>query len=101
MDNEIVVVLAQTIVESDHAADEFGRKDSDTAIVEQIDAGGFFLFLEDRVVAEMRIAVDDAIAAEGKPPGGEHRSGKTIADGERLVLVFEQPAAFEPIEREQ
>ena len=40
---------------------------------------GFPLALEDRVIAEMRIAVDDAEAAERQPPGGEHRVGEPIA----------------------
>ena len=49
----------------------------------------------------MRIAVDDAEAAERMPPGGEHGSGETVAHGKRIVLVLEQLAAGHPIHREQ
>ena len=56
---------------------------------------------EDRVIAEMRIAVDDAEAAERKPPGGEHRGGERVARFQRVVLVGEHLRAVEPIEREQ
>jgi hypothetical protein len=38
-----MVVVAQAVVEIDHAADEARRKDADAAVVEQIDAGGFAL----------------------------------------------------------
>ncbi len=57
--------------------------------------------LEHRVIAEMRIAVDHAEAAERKPPRGEHRLPDAVALGERRVLVREQLGAFEPVEREQ
>ncbi len=49
----------------------------------------------------MRIAVDDAEAAERKPPGREHRGGKTIASVERAILVLQQLAAVHPVKREQ
>ena len=39
MHDEIVVVLAQAVVEIDHAADELRREDADAAVVEQVDAG--------------------------------------------------------------
>ena len=56
---------------------------------------------EDGVIAEMRIAMDDAEAAERKPPGGEHRGRQPVAHGERIVLVREHLGAVEPVEREQ
>ena len=57
--------------------------------------------VEHRVVAEMRIAVDDAESAEWKPPGGEHGGGEPVAHGKRIVLVCEQLVAGEPIHRQQ
>ena len=73
MHDEIVVAGAQPVVEIDHAADEFRREDADAAVVEQVDAGRLgaaaFAFGEHGVIAEMRIAVDHAEAAEGPPPG--------------------------------
>jgi hypothetical protein len=65
------IAVAQAGIEIDDAADESRRKDADAAIVEQIDAGRRAVILEDRIIAEMRIAVDHADAAERKPPGGE------------------------------
>src|SRR5580765_7024451 len=101
MNHEIVVVLTQTVVEIDHTADETRRKNADAAVVEQIDAGGLLFFLEDGIVAEMRIAMDHTVAAERKPPGGEHRARKPVTHGKRFILVVEQAVAFEPIKREQ
>ena len=49
----------------------------------------------------MRIAVDDAKAAERKPPGGEHRGRQPVAHGKRIVLVRQHLGTVEPIEREQ
>ena len=65
--------MQQSVIEIDDAADEFRREDADAAIVEKVDAGRLAVALEDRVIAEMRIAVDDAVAAERMPPGLEHR----------------------------
>ena len=56
---------------------------------------------EDRVIAEMRIAVDHAEAAERKPPGGEHRGRQRIARRKRIGLVRQHAGAVEPIERQQ
>jgi hypothetical protein len=49
----------------------------------------------------MRIAVDDAEAAERKPPRREHGPRQRVAGGERVVLVREHPRAVEPIERQE
>ena len=59
------------------------------------------LVRENRVVAEVRIAVDHAEAAEWEPPGGEHRGGDAVAHRELGFGVVEQPPAFEPVESEQ
>src|SRR6185312_16490165 len=96
-----LVAVAEAAVESDHAADERGRENPDTAIVEEIDAARLACFLERRVVAEMRIAVDDAEARERQPPRLEHRARETIADFERSVFVCEEFLALKPVEREQ
>ena len=58
--------------------------------------------LEHRVVAEMRIAVDHAVAAERKPPGGEHRGADAVAHRERRrSCASSSLRALEPVEREQ
>src|SRR6516162_1163439 len=98
------------MIEIDHAAHELRRENPDAAIVEQIDAGwlGYVLAgaafnarIEDRVVAEMRIAMDNTITAERIPPSREHRRSEHIAHGKRIVLVRQHARAFEPVEREQ
>src|SRR5664280_173353 len=91
---QIVIAMQKAAIEIDHAVDEAGREDADAAVIQQVDAGRLALgIVEHRVVAEMRVAVDDAEAAERKPPGGEHGSGEPVARGERVVLVIEQLAA--------
>ena len=108
--HKLVVVVQEPVIEIDHAAHELRRENPDAAVIEQVDAGrlrhilaraAFDARIEDRVVAEMRVAVDDAIAAERIPPGGEHRGRKRIAHRERIVLVRKHARAFEPVEREQ
>jgi hypothetical protein len=49
----------------------------------------------------MRVAMNDAEAAEGKPPRGEHGRGETVARRERVGLVLKQLAPGKPIQREQ
>ena len=45
--------------------------------------------------------MDHAEAAEWPPPRREHRGGEPIAGGEVVILVVEQTAPFQPVEREQ
>src|SRR4051794_20256499 len=106
MHDEIVIAPEQPMIEIDHAADEFRRENADAAIIEEGDAGslapaGARSILEHRVVAEMRVAVNDPDPAERKPPGGEHGGGQAVAHRKRVVLVVKQPPALEPVEREK
>src|SRR5258705_215534 len=73
VNDEISVSLQEAVIEIDHAADELRGEDADAAVVEEIDAGSSPTLIEHRVIAEMRIAVDHAEAAERPPPGSEHR----------------------------
>ena len=58
--------------------------------------------VEHRVIAEMRIAVDHAEAAERKPPGREHRGGRGgCASSSGASLWASSLRALEPVEREQ
>src|SRR3974390_1292470 len=94
--------MQQAAVEIDYAADEARRKDANAAVVEQVDASRIALgIIEDRVVAEVRIAVDDSVMAERRPPGGEHGSGEPVTRGELIVLVLKHLPAREPIHRQQ
>src|SRR5215470_7121691 len=89
--DKIVVVGKQSVIEVNHAADEFRRKDTNAAVVEQVDAGRLAVGVEHGVVAEMRVAVDDAVTAERMPPGGKQGGGKPIAHLKTCGLVLKQP----------
>ncbi len=101
MHDEIVIAVQEPVVKVDNALHELWRKDSDAAIVEQIDSGRLSFLREHRVIAEMRIAVNDAEAAEWKPPRGEHGGRQGVTRFEGIVFVREHARALEPIEREQ
>ncbi len=81
--DEIVIAVQEAVIEIDDAAHEGRRKNADAAIIEEIDPGRRAVALEHRVIAEMRVAVNDAEAAERKPPGGEHGGGEHVAHRER------------------
>src|SRR6266700_2065614 len=89
------------MVEVDHAADELRRENADAAIVEQVDAVRGAVLDEGRVVAEMRIAVDHAEAAERLPPSLKHRDRDAIARRDVIALVGQQLVALEPVEGEE
>src|SRR5262249_2634493 len=73
VDDAGLVALEKPMIEVDDAAHERGLEDTDAAIVEKVDAARLAAFGEDRVVAEMRVAMDDPGLGIGLPPGGEHR----------------------------
>src|SRR5262249_49917971 len=100
--HEVVIALQQPAIKVDHAANKARRENTDAAVIQKIDACRLsFRIIKDRVIAKMRIAVDDAKTAEGKPPGGEHRLCQAIAHGKRIGLVLEQLAPGQPIQCEQ
>src|SRR5215217_394301 len=80
MDDPVAVVVQEPAVEVDDPADEFRREDADAAVVEEIDAARLPAVREHGVVAEMRVAMDDAVVAEGVPPSLEHRSLQASGD---------------------
>src|ERR1700730_6220166 len=51
-----LIALEQPVIKIDHAADELGRENANTAVVEEIDPPRLAIGHENRVVAEMRIA---------------------------------------------
>ena len=90
--HQLALVVQQPVVEIDHALHERRREGADAAVVEQVDAGrpperavrsGRAALLEDRVVAEVRVAVDHAVVRERIPPRLEHR----LRDG---VAIFQR-----------
>ena len=80
------VVVQEALIEIDDAADEARMEDADAAIVEEVDAPRLAAVREHRVIAEMRVAVDDGGVAERVPPGLEHGDGKPVADRLRTPL---------------
>src|SRR5438045_1662720 len=68
IDRQRLVVAFERVVEIDHPADETGREYTDAAEIEQVDGA----VLGDGVVAEMRVAVNDAVMVEWHVPGPEH-----------------------------
>src|SRR5262249_59600926 len=74
--DQIVLAAQQPMVKVDDAADEFRRKNANAAVVQKINAARPAVAKENSIVAEMRIAVDHAEAAEREPPGGKHRLGE-------------------------
>jgi len=75
-----LVTGAEAAIEIHHAGHKARREDADAAVIQQIDAlrrAG--LIHEHGVIAQMRIAMDDAIAAERQPPGGEHGLRQPVA----------------------
>ena len=104
-DDPRLVALLQPLVKLDDAADEAGGEDAHAAVVEQVDrldpplvrlARG-----DHRVIAEMRIAVNDAELRERQPPGFEQRHRDRVARLGGRVLKIGQPAAVEPLHRQQ
>src|SRR5579863_2399929 len=64
-----LVAGLEPAVEFDHAEHEARREDAHAAVVEQVDAvDGPPAGPRDRIIAEMRIAVNDAVAEERAPP---------------------------------
>ena len=74
-DGQRFVAGLQGFIEVDHALDEAGGEEPHAAEVEHVDAQVF----ADRVVAEMRITVDDAEVVERHVPGAEHVAGHGLA----------------------
>ena len=102
VDDARLIVRAQALVEVDHARHELRREDADAAVVEQVDPRHLVVALAPhRVVAEVGVAVDHAVMAEGHPPGLEHRDGDAVTHLQRLVLEGEELAAVEPFHGEQ
>src|SRR6266436_3264836 len=101
MHHQSLIAPEQTMVEVDHAADEFRRKNADAAVVEQVDSLRRAVLHERRVVAEMGVAMDDAEPAERLPPRFEHRNRDAVARRDRVALARQQLVAFEPVEREE
>src|SRR6266849_3870036 len=101
MHHQSLIAPEQAVVEVDHAADEFRRKDADASVVEQVDSLRRTTLYECRVVAEMRVAMDHAEPAERLPPRLEHRSRDAVASRDGVALVSQQLVAFEPLESKE
>ena len=94
---EVAVVVPHRAVEVDDALHEAAVEHADAAIVEEVDRA----VLAHGVVAEMRIAVEHAIAVERHVPGVEHVARNVVAPFGRGLLEVEQRRAVEPVHGQQ
>ena len=97
----VAVAVQKALVEVHHAGEETRREHPDAAVIEQVDALRLAPLREHRIVAEMRIAVDDADLRHRVPPRLEHRHREPVADLDRAVLKVEDLVALQPAERQQ
>src|SRR5215467_11429230 len=75
MDGKVTIIVLQRVVEIDDAADEARLEDADTTEIEEIDGA----VRRDRIVAEVRIAVDDPVVIERHVPDPKHPQRNFIA----------------------
>ena len=90
----VVVGVAHRLIQFQHAANEFRREHPDNPEIEQIHRA----IRPDLIIAEMRVAMDDAVMIKRHIPGAEQRFGNAVT----LVLRWlffqtqRQRPAFEP-----
>jgi hypothetical protein len=89
---QLLVTVAHRAVEIDHALHQGRREDPQAAEVEQVEAA----VGPDRVVAEMGVAVDHAVAEERHVPGAEHGDGEIGALPRRSLARAEDRLALQP-----
>src|SRR5262249_8968953 len=75
VDSEVAIVALQGVVEIDDTAHEGSGKDPNTAEIEKVDGP----VGRHRVVAEMRVAVNDPVVIERHVPHPEHAQGNLVA----------------------
>ena len=99
------IVGLEREVKLDDAADEARRENPDAAVVEEIDRLDTARLArtrrDDGIVAEMRVAMDDAVTQEGAPPRLEQQRRNMGAALGRSRLELQQLRAIEPFQREQ
>src|SRR5262245_34543845 len=111
IDDEVALAPQEALIEIDHPLHEGGWEGADAAVVEEVDACGHPkgavlrcglavaaspVDFENRVVAEVWVAMDHAEVGERIPPGAEHGARNGIAMRKRRVPVVHQPPAFQP-----
>ena len=92
MDREILLAPRQRPVEVDDAGDELRLEHPDAAEVEQVEG----VIGPRRIIAEMGIAVDDAVTIEGHVPRQEHVMRQLVAAFDMGVGEGQQRLALEP-----
>ena len=86
------IIVEHGAVEIDDAADKFRREDADAAKIEQVDG----VVLAHGVIAQMRVAVNHAVAIEGNIPGAEHIHGQAVALFGRRVDEVQNTLTVQP-----
>src|SRR5262249_8726970 len=85
-------------VKSNDTLEEARRENADATEVQEMETFGVF---GERVVSQMRIAVDDAVMRHRSPPGFNQQFGDAIARFLYLLQPVHQPAALKPRHRQQ
>src|SRR5437588_4239814 len=97
IDGQRLVICFERVIEVDDALHKARRTDADAAETDQIDGVASGVFWRDRVIADMRIAVDDTVVVKRHVPDPEHAQRDLIAPGERRFLrEIEDWAALKP-----
>src|SRR5215471_6132482 len=96
MDGKVAITALQRVVEVDDAADEGGLEDANAAEIEEIDGA----VRRDRVVAKVRVTVDDPVVIERHVPDPKHAQCNFIALVERCLGDVEDRRAVEPGHRQ-
>ena len=92
MHGQGTIVVANGPIEIDNAVHEFRLKYPDTAKIQQI----YGVVLAYGIIAEVGVAVNDAVLIERQIPGAEQVARNVVPRFEGCVLEFEQPRAVEP-----
>ena len=96
-DRQVLVLVAQSPVEVDDGADETRLEDPDTAEIDQVDGA----VRAHRIIAQVGVAVNDAVVIERQVPGMEHVHGDGVAGGAAVIDKRHQRRALQPVHGQQ
>src|SRR5690606_5339543 len=98
----ITVIRFKRMIKLDHPRNESGRENADTSVIKQIDAP--FIHrpaLPHRIIAKVRVTMNNAVARKGSPPRDKHGLSNAVADVERMVAKAKDRCAVKPAHGEQ
>src|SRR5579885_3483296 len=91
-DRQRLVLAIERVIEVDHTFDEARGENAHASEIQQVHAA----VVPYRIVAEMRVAVNDAVVVEGYVPGVKHIARDLVALAERRLGSLEERRALEP-----